>query len=557
MTGSGTIGDPYIIGDATDLQNIENDLEAYYELGNNINAWVTSTWNGGAGFLPIGISGTQFTGHFDGKFYTVTGLHINRPNTDYCGLFGQGGMYGQTAVVKQVGLISPYVRGRQFVGAMFGQTAIECEYCYIQGGYVYGEGFVGGFGGNISNVIKCWANLNSVNGSGGETGLIVGGFCGSAMGSGTDCYSWSDVVGATGYTASGFVSSCTATGGVTRCYSIGRITGTATENGFGAERAGSIGGCYWDRDYSSVPTSEDGTGLTTTEAKTQGSYEGWDFATIWIIDPDINGGYPYLRTPAIPVPGLAVTTDAATSVATDSATLNGTLVEDVGEACECGFDWGLTTGYGSSGIAEASLLEGNSFDLDISSLLPGTIYHFRAYATNSSGTAFGIDRTLTTIGTSPAVYPTDSRARVTGLVHRFSPGNYGLEVYFGDVVTEWDIADYLGPSAPSIPPWVVEGPKYPTGPGYPQQDPGYVPPEEAVTPPVTAPIPVITPILTPTLEASKVAARITFVPGAAPLFVETVTGAIAEHYKGTALGKIAGVISTMFRAMNPFRWFGR
>ena len=86
--------------------------------------------------------------------------------------------------------------------------------------------------------------------------------------------------------------------------------------------------------------------------------------------------------------------------------------------------------------------------------------------------------------------------------------------------------------------------------------PEYVSPE-AVIPPAVTPIPAITPILTPTLEASKIATRITFVPGAAPLYVETVTRAIAEQYKGTALGKIAGVVSTMFKAMNPFRWFGR
>ena len=32
MTGSGTVGDPYIIYDVNDLQDIELDLAAYYEL---------------------------------------------------------------------------------------------------------------------------------------------------------------------------------------------------------------------------------------------------------------------------------------------------------------------------------------------------------------------------------------------------------------------------------------------------------------------------------------------------------------------------------------------
>lgn len=54
MTGSGTQADPYIIENVTDLQNIENDLTAYYELGGNIDASATSGWNGGKGFVSLG-----------------------------------------------------------------------------------------------------------------------------------------------------------------------------------------------------------------------------------------------------------------------------------------------------------------------------------------------------------------------------------------------------------------------------------------------------------------------------------------------------------------------
>lgn len=54
MTGSGTAGDPYIIYDVNDLQAMKDDLTAYYELANNIDASATSGWNGGKGFEPIG-----------------------------------------------------------------------------------------------------------------------------------------------------------------------------------------------------------------------------------------------------------------------------------------------------------------------------------------------------------------------------------------------------------------------------------------------------------------------------------------------------------------------
>jgi len=54
MTGSGTPGDPYVIYDVDDLQDMENDLDAYYELADDIDASATSGWNGGKGFAPIG-----------------------------------------------------------------------------------------------------------------------------------------------------------------------------------------------------------------------------------------------------------------------------------------------------------------------------------------------------------------------------------------------------------------------------------------------------------------------------------------------------------------------
>jgi hypothetical protein len=62
MTGSGTPGDPYMIYDVDDLQDMEDDLDAYYELANDINAGATAGWNGGKGFAPIG-SGTYNEDH--------------------------------------------------------------------------------------------------------------------------------------------------------------------------------------------------------------------------------------------------------------------------------------------------------------------------------------------------------------------------------------------------------------------------------------------------------------------------------------------------------------
>ncbi|MBA7667142.1 hypothetical protein ES703_75227 [subsurface metagenome] len=67
MTGSGTLLDPYVIYDVNDLQAMENDLAAYYELGQDIDASATLGW-GGLGFNPVG---------------EVNNYIISRPSGDY------------------------------------------------------------------------------------------------------------------------------------------------------------------------------------------------------------------------------------------------------------------------------------------------------------------------------------------------------------------------------------------------------------------------------------------------------------------------------------------
>ena len=88
-SGSGTVGSPYVITNVTQLQEIENNLTAYYELGNDIDASATSGWNGGLGFDPVGSSGTPFIGSLDGKGFKVSGLVIVRNADSFIGLIGK------------------------------------------------------------------------------------------------------------------------------------------------------------------------------------------------------------------------------------------------------------------------------------------------------------------------------------------------------------------------------------------------------------------------------------------------------------------------------------
>ena len=86
LSGEGTIDDPYVITNASELQAIENNTFANYRLGNDINVGNTSQWNNGKGFNPIGDdvfrspSIPSFTATLDGKNHTLTGLTIIRPS---------------------------------------------------------------------------------------------------------------------------------------------------------------------------------------------------------------------------------------------------------------------------------------------------------------------------------------------------------------------------------------------------------------------------------------------------------------------------------------------
>jgi len=85
--GSGTESGPYIITNVNQLQEMNNDLDAWYELGNDIDASDTINWNGGEGFVPIGNVTATFSGNFDGKNYAILDLFINRSSNDNQGLF--------------------------------------------------------------------------------------------------------------------------------------------------------------------------------------------------------------------------------------------------------------------------------------------------------------------------------------------------------------------------------------------------------------------------------------------------------------------------------------
>jgi plastocyanin len=89
-------------------------------------------------------------------------------------------------------------------------------------------------------------------------------------------------------------------------------------------------------------------------------------------------------------------TNAATNVASHSATLNG-LVYPHGLSTSVNFQYGPTTSYGSTTPMQTRT--GNTYQnvsANVSGLIANRVYHFRIKATNMVGTRFGNDRTFTT-----------------------------------------------------------------------------------------------------------------------------------------------------------------
>jgi hypothetical protein len=136
-----------------------------------------------------------------------------------------------------------------------------------------------------------------------------------------------------------------------------------------------------------------------------------------------------------PTGAPGVTTNSATNVASFSATLNSSVYPH-GLTTTVYFQYGTTTNYGlTTSVQTKSGNTYQSFSANISSLAASTRYHFRIVATNSAGTAYGADRTFTTLSatgwpvvtTNPATLVASFSATLNGTV---DPHGLSTSVYF-------------------------------------------------------------------------------------------------------------------------------
>lgn len=304
--GTGTSEDPYQITTVEQLQNIEQEKSAHYNLMNDIDASVTSTWNEGKGFDPIGAhynptDNPAFTGTFDGQNYTISNLYINRPDETSVALFGGT---SNNAVIKNLKLSNCDIEGYRMTAGVVGSQ----------------------YDASVSNICV----IGAITGHWEDTAGIVA----WSKGDITNCYVFGTITGVdSAYRIGGLVARA-EDGSLTNSYSIASVICSGTWKGglVGFANTATATNCYWNTETSGQATSYIGTGLTTAEMKLQESYVDWDFTDVWSIDSNENNGYPYLSfnepaptTPTTPSSGGG---SASVPVVVTNETVNEETVEE-------------------------------------------------------------------------------------------------------------------------------------------------------------------------------------------------------------------------------------
>ncbi|MDX6619041.1 MAG: virginiamycin lyase [Gaiellales bacterium] len=104
--------------------------------------------------------------------------------------------------------------------------------------------------------------------------------------------------------------------------------------------------------------------------------------------------------------GPGATTTAPAGITPTAATLTATIRPYL-QATTSTFDWGTTTAYGASTAAVSAGAGAVPVGVTgaLAGLAPATTYHYRAVATNASGTTYGADQSFTTPAAAPILAP--------------------------------------------------------------------------------------------------------------------------------------------------------
>lgn len=264
--GTGLANDEYIIANLNDLNELSinyQDWDRFFIVANDIDATNTNTLDENKGFLPIGNDTLPFGGNFDGKTYSINNLTINRPTSDYIGLFGNVAQ----ANILNLTLKSSSIIGDSIVGGIIGYSnASTISNLSNDTSNIKGVTMVGG----ICGVSKSSDNTNFLNTGSIEGDSIVGGTIGFSNNdsilyhaSSGDITGISDVGGIIGYSTiskidksqsnsivigtnnvGGLIGNNSTNSIINFSYSNGEVSGSVNTGGLTGVNAGSILNSY-------------------------------------------------------------------------------------------------------------------------------------------------------------------------------------------------------------------------------------------------------------------------------------------------------------------------
>ncbi len=471
LSGGGTIDSPYLITNCDQLENVDDDLTAYYQLFADINCSDSANWNGGAGFQPISSSNLSdgFQGVLDGAGFVITGLSINRPSNDYQGLFA---LIGSGGTVKDLRLADESVTGRYYLGGLAGATNGATITHVAASGSISGQIDVGGLVGNLysGSVTKArftgdvtattaWAGGlvsdsadSTIDNSYANATVTATGVAGGLIGR---LWAQSSEVGVSSSYAAGTVSGSTHTGGLignttgSHSISIGSSFSSADTGGASAivgqaDTVPLLSQDYFDATNNGSTNCVGGSGASGCTAINSGGSDpsyfyqndtnqplsSWDFDNTWQEWWD----YPTLQ-------GLDPSMSMSTPGVVTNLTVNNTHTS-------IGLEWDDPVSDGGAPVTsyEVDVMEQGDSDWTYLSNTPypdlgtgygnGSVVKFRVAAMNLAGRGSFTETDFYTVGTPPDP--------VTGLTAVYDGGNIDVNLNWTAPASEGDnpVTDY-------------------------------------------------------------------------------------------------------------------
>jgi len=239
-----------------------------YVINNNIDASVTSGWNAGGGFVPIGNSNARWSGNFNGNSRTISNLKINGDILTSNGNLRSGTYAG-------IGLLSETGGGVLQGFTLVNETVTASNF------------LIGGLVGWLKSASVSNSSVSgSISANGGEAGGLVGVAEG---GSGiSNSYSIASVTNANNGDTGGFVGQVSSIT-INNSWSSGAVSGTGgNTGGFAGSNLGTLTANLFDTTTSGISSSNGCgnttncsgvTGATTSALTTLSTYTGAGWST--------------------------------------------------------------------------------------------------------------------------------------------------------------------------------------------------------------------------------------------------------------------------------------